>query len=97
MFPVVKDDKILGLITIEILKSHPHEEWKHLLVGNAMQLQNSENSIASNTPINDALNKMSETGLSRLLVIEHKKIVGIITLKDLLEYLALKMDLETTP
>jgi Zn-dependent protease len=96
MFPVVKDDKILGLITIQTLKSHPHEEWKHLLVGNVMQLQSSDNSIASNTPVNDALNKMSETGLSRLLVVEHKKIVGIITLKDLLEYLALKIDLETT-
>ena len=97
MFPVVKDDKILGLITIQMLKAHPHEEWKHLLVGNVMQLQSSDNSIASNTPVNDALNKMSETGLSRLLVVEHKKIVGIITLKDLLEYLALKMELETTP
>jgi len=97
MFPVVKDDKISGLITIQMLKAHPHEEWKHLLVGNVMQLQSSDNSIASNTPVNDALNKMSETGFSRLLVVEHKKIVGIITLKDLLEYLALKMDLETTP
>lgn len=96
MFPVVKDDKISGLITIEMLKAHPHEEWKHLLVGKTMQLQSSDNSIASNTPINDALNTMSETGLSRLLVVENKKIVGIITLKDLLEYLALKMDLETT-
>jgi Zn-dependent protease len=96
MFPVVKDDKISGLITIEMLKAHPHEEWKHLFVGKAMQLQSSDNSIASNIPINDALNKMSETGLSRLLVVEHKKIIGIITLKDLLEYLALKMDLETT-
>lgn len=97
MFPVVKDDKISGLITIQALKAHPHEEWKHLLVGKAMQLQSPDNSIASHTPINDALNKMSETGLSRLLVVEHKKVVGIITLKDLLEYLALKMELETTP
>jgi len=97
MFPVVKEDKILGLITIQTLKSHPREEWKRLLVGNAMQLQSSDNSIAPNTPINDALSKMNETGFSRLLVVEHKKIVGIITLKDLLEYLALKMELETTP
>jgi len=97
MFPVVKDDKISGLLTIQMLKSHPQEEWKHLLVSKAMQLQSPDNSIASNTPINDALNKMSETGLSRLLVVEHKKVVGIITLKDLLEYLALKMELETTP
>jgi CBS domain-containing protein len=29
--------------------------------------------------------------------VEGKKVVGIITLKDLLEYLALKMELESTP
>jgi CBS domain-containing protein len=63
-------------------------------VDKAMQLQSSDNTIASNTSINDTLNRMSEIGLSRLLVVEHKKVVGIITLKDLLEYLALKMELE---
>jgi Zn-dependent protease len=94
MFPVAKDDKILGLITMQMLKSHPQQEWKHLLVDKAMQLQSSNNTIASNTSINDALNRMSETGLSRLLVVEHKKVVGIITLKDLIEYMALKMELE---
>ncbi len=97
MFPVVQDDKISGLITIQALKSHPREEWNHLLVSKAMQLRNSDNTIASNTSINDTLNKMNETGLSRLLVVEEKKIIGIITLKDLVEYLALKTELETIP
>lgn len=97
MFPVIEDDKILGLITIQTLKSYPHEEWNHLLVGKTMQPQSPDNSISSNIPINDALNKMIETGVSRLLVTENKKIVGIITLKDLLEYLALKMELDTIP
>ena len=59
--------------------------------------QNPSNSIASNTPIDDALNKMNETGFTRLLVVEHSKIIGIITLKDLLEYIALKIELETIP
>lgn len=97
MFPVVKNNKISGLITVQMLKLHTHEEWKHLLVGQVMQQQNPSNSIASNMPINDALNKMNEVGYSRLLVVEHNKIVGIITLKDLLEYIALKMELETIP
>jgi predicted transcriptional regulator len=97
MFPVEKDDKIVGLITVDILKSHLHEEWKHLPVGKAMQLQNADNSIDADTSINEALNKMTETGRSRLLVVEHNKVVGIITLKDLLEYIALKMELDTVP
>jgi Zn-dependent protease len=97
MFPVVKDDKISGLITVQMLKLHTHEEWKHLRVAQVMQQQNPSNSIAGNTPIDDALNKMNESGYTRLLVVEQNKIVGIITLKDLLEYIALKVELETIP
>ena len=97
MFPVTKHGKIVGLITVGILKSHLHEAWQHLEVGKVMQPKNAENSIDSHTPINEALNKMTETGVSRLLVVEHHNIVGIITLKDLLEYIALKMELETVP
>ena len=97
MFPVVQNSKISGVITVQMLKLHTHEEWQHLLVGQVMQPQNPSNSIASNTPIDDALNKMNESGYTRLLVVEHSKIVGIITLKDLLEYIALKMELETIP
>jgi len=97
MFPVVKEGKISGLITVRMLKLHTHEEWKHLLVGQVMEQPNPSNTIASNTPIDDALNKMNESGTTRLLVIEEHKIVGILTLKDLLEYIALKMELETIP
>lgn len=97
MFPVVKNNVISGLITVQILKLHTHEEWKHLSVGQVMQEQDASNSIVSNTLIEDALNKMNESGVTRLLVLEHNKIVGIITLKDLLEYIALKMELENIP
>ncbi len=97
MFPVLKEGKIFGLITVQMLKLHTHEEWKHLLVGEVMEEPSPSNTIASYTPIEDALNTMNERGSTRLLVIEHHKIVGIITLKDLLEYIALKMELETIP
>ena len=97
MFPVVKDNKIVGLISIEILKLYLHEEWSQLLVGNVMQVQSSENSITATTSIKDALDKMKESGYTRLLVVEHQQVVGIITLKDLLEYLAIKIELEAIP
>jgi len=37
---------------------------------------------------------MSRTGNSRLLVVERDNLVGIITLKDMLKYLSLKMELK---
>jgi CBS domain-containing protein len=37
---------------------------------------------------------MNQTGNSRLMVVENDALVGIITLKDMLRFLALKIDLE---
>ncbi|MGB6019764.1 MAG: CBS domain-containing protein, partial [Sulfurimonadaceae bacterium] len=78
----------------QAVKAVPHEEWHHLQVGGLMQPQSPDNSVAPDTPVKEALSKMSGIGLSRLLVLEHGKMVGIVTLKDLLEFLALKMELE---
>ena len=41
-----------------------------------------------------ALSLMNRTGNSRLMVVENKRLVGIITLKDLLGLLSLKVELE---
>ncbi len=37
---------------------------------------------------------MNQTGLSRLLVAENDRLIGILTLKDLLAFLSLKVELE---
>jgi CBS domain-containing protein len=42
----------------------------------------------------DALSKMSQSGNSRLLVLENGKLVSIITLKDMVKFLSMKMDIE---
>ena len=94
MFPVVDGSRIAGIITTQAVKAVPRDEWHHLQVGALMQPQGPDNSIAPDTPVKEALSKMSGSGLSRLLVLEHGKMVGIVTLKDLLEFLALKMELE---
>jgi len=41
-----------------------------------------------------ALDSMNRTGSSRLMVVEKGRLVGIVTLKDLSEMLALRMELE---
>jgi len=37
---------------------------------------------------------MQKTGVSRLMVLEGDRLVGIVTLKDLLRFLALRIELE---
>jgi len=94
MFPVVEGGRVAGIITVGELKTLPREEWRRLSVGSVMRALTPENSISPDAPVKEAINRMNLSGLSRLLVVEHGRTIGIITLKDLLEYLALKMELE---
>lgn len=94
MFPVVDGSRLEGIITVSDLKKVPREQWRSLTVTGLIQPVTVENSIDPDTPVKEALNRMSLTGLSRLLVMEHGRMAGIVTLKDLLEFLALKMELE---
>ncbi len=51
-------------------------------------------SIAPDDDALKALSRMQRTGLSRLLVIQGENLVGIVSLKDLMRFLQLKLELE---
>jgi CBS domain-containing protein len=53
-----------------------------------------ENTIGPQVDAMKALSIMSKTGSSRLMVTEKNRLLGIISLKDLLKFFALKVELE---
>lgn len=95
MFPVTFEDKISGFITLQALKSIPQEKWDITKVAQIMLELTPDNTLLSTTSVQDAMREMNESGISRMVVIDDQKVVGIITLKDLLEYFSLKIELET--
>ena len=50
--------------------------------------------IKADTDALEALGKMKRTGSNRLLVTDGDQLIGIVSLKDLLRFLDLKLDLE---
>jgi Zn-dependent protease/CBS domain-containing protein len=95
MFPVVRDsDKLVGCVTTKQIKEIPQEQWSLKKVEDIMGYCSPENSIGPQADAIKALSVMSKTGVSRLIVTEGERLVGVITLKDLLRFLALKVELE---
>ena len=94
MFPVTEQGRISGLITLNALKSVPQEKWPTMQVAQIMQKAAKENTLPAAMSVHEAMLAMNESGISRMLVEAHGKITGIITLKDLLEFFALKIELE---
>jgi CBS domain-containing protein len=93
-FPVVAADRLVGLITTAALSKYPRAEWGRHTVGEAMRRDLATVSIGPENDALRALERMQRTGLSRLLVIDEDRLRGIVSLKDLLRFLDLKLDLE---
>ena len=96
MFPVVQSatERLAGCVTTSGVKKVPREEWNRHTVQEVLQPCGPDNTISPDTDAVDALAKISQSGQTRLMVVERDRLVGVIALKDLTGYLASKLDLE---
>lgn len=96
MYPVLQNSRLIGCIKANQVAGIPREQWTHLTVGDVLTPCTDENTIDVETDAVTTLSIMNQTGNSRLLVMEGDRLVGIVTLKDLLRLLALKLNLQGT-
>jgi len=95
MFPVVSDSNQMdGCITTAEIKAVPREEWKNRRVGDILKPCSTDTVIPAETDAVNALSQMNRTGSSRLLVVEGDRLAGVISLKDMLKFLSLKVEMD---
>lgn len=93
IYPVVKDGELVGCVTAKKLKDIPRQEWPQRRVGEIAAGCEEAAVISPDSEAMAAIDSMNRTGSSRLMVVENGRLVGIVTLKDLSEILALRMEL----
>ncbi len=94
MFPVTDNSRLFGCVTTRDVKTVRREDWPLRTVAEVLKPSSEENTIAPDADALEALSKMTRSSLSRLMVVEQGKLVGIIALKDLLRFFSLKLELE---
>lgn len=94
MFPVLENGRVKGCISTREVKQIPRDQWSNYRVADIVKPCSRENAVSLHEDAVKALGLMSSTGNSRLMVLDGDKLAGIVTLKDLLQFLALKIDLE---
>ncbi|MGB8993182.1 MAG: site-2 protease family protein [Desulfobaccales bacterium] len=94
MFPVMSGDRLVGCITTRQVKDIPREAWSRETIREMASPCSAENTISPQTDAVKALAMMSQGGISRLMVVENGRLVGLVTLKDLLDFFSLKVELE---
>lgn len=93
-YPVVYGDRLLGIITLHDLKQVPRERWATTLVRDAMTPILRAHTVRPEAPAYEALARMAQAGVGRLLVLDTAgDLVGILTRSDLLHLIRLRSEL----
>ncbi len=89
-FPVLDDEELKGIITVDDIKKISKDEWPQMLVKDIMTPSDKLLSVRKREPAIEALFKFSRYNVGRFPVLEQDKLVGIITRSDLLHAIRLK-------
>jgi Zn-dependent protease len=94
MYPVTEDGRLLGYVTLKGVAGIPPKDWESHRVAEFVTPLTDDACVGPDADVLDALARMNRTGMSRLLVREDGRLVGILALKDVLGFFALKVELE---
>ncbi len=94
MFPVTEGDRLLGCVTTAEIRTVPRDQWAVRTASDIIQPCGEQNTIDVDMDAVRALATMSRSRASRLMVVDDDRLCGIVTLKDLLKFIELKVELE---
>jgi Zn-dependent protease/CBS domain-containing protein len=98
MLPVLSDsNRLEGYVTSDQVKNVPRDEWPAHKVEELVKPATSENTVTPDTESLEALRLMERSQNARLMVVEDGHLVAVVSMKDLMRFLATKLDLENGP
>ena len=92
-FPVVDDGVVVGSIAMEHVGAVNRELWTATQIGQVMRRPASDDFVAPDADAFSVLTQMRRSGQSRLMVLRHGRLSGMISSRDLLDVLSLEQEL----
>ena len=96
IFPVVDNhdnSKLIGFISIHDIKSVPREQWDSTDAMDIAEEVKENETISSEAEANEAIRQMSKYNLNHLVILSDKKLKGMITKSDILQFIQLYSEL----
>lgn len=92
-YPVIEDDKVQGIVSIDEVRSLPREQWHDTTVGQITQPVENEMKVSKDDDAWDALLKLATEDTRRLLVMHDGTLDGTVTQENILRLVRTKMEL----
>ncbi|MDQ2088767.1 site-2 protease family protein [Marimonas arenosa] len=96
-FPVLRDGTLLGCIRIEDVGRIPREDRAQATAVSVIDDGRPVGMVTPQTPVIDALKEMNLRQSSRLLVTENGRLRGMLTMRDIMNFLTIRKELRDIP
>ncbi|RMF13558.1 MAG: CBS domain-containing protein, partial [Alphaproteobacteria bacterium] len=94
LFPVVDQGRLVGTIRTRRVAEMPRGQWPHHTVGELVRPLTPDDMVQPHESAETALQRMQRNGRGQILVVEGDRLLGVLTLHDLLEHLAIRRMLD---
>jgi CBS domain-containing protein len=91
--PVMERGVLLGHMDSAVLNGIDRENWSNTHVGDVYVALSDDTIIPSNMPVTELFERIAASGQRKFLVVDERRLAGVITTADLTRYLALVQEL----
>ncbi|MDF1609804.1 site-2 protease family protein [Hoeflea sp. YIM 152468] len=95
--PVISGEKLLGYVDAAGVRSVDKQEQAVRRVAEILVPADPDNTVQPSIPLNAVFKQMAASSRRKLMVAEGMHLVGVISLSDLMQHLALERELGTAP
>jgi Zn-dependent protease/CBS domain-containing protein len=92
-FPVLEDEKVIGVVTLHDVRDRDRQTWEITRTRAITPPLASEETVEPDLPAESAIGKIGAAGRGHLLVMKGDKMVGIVTINDLIGAIELRKKL----
>ncbi|HSO07042.1 MAG TPA: site-2 protease family protein [Pelomicrobium sp.] len=89
VFPLERDGRFLGIVSLRDLQKAPREAWDRTAVEELATRAGNLATVAPDADASEALNLISQRDVNQLAVVEGDRLVGLLRREDILKWLAL--------
>ena len=94
-FLVARGEKIIGMMTVHLIKKVPRQNWSQTTTAQVMLPIEKLKSVAPDTEVWNALQLMDRDGVNQLPVLREKEIIGMLSRDGVITYLSTLHDLNS--
>lgn len=91
-FPVMQDDRLFGIVTLDDIRDVPRQERNQIKVREIMTKSDELQTVAPGDDVSSALDTIRQQDIRQLPVVQNNQLIGIIRRRDILRWLQLQSE-----